>query len=138
MTFTSISFLLFFPVIILLFNIIPYRYRVCFLLIVSYLFYALMQPVYLLLLVFVTIITYYFAIAIDQAKDDGKRHSLLVGGITLVLIPLFFFKYFNSINIALTELFKFTGLNISLTSMKFLLPIGISFYTFMAIGYLVD
>ena len=126
MTFTSFHFLLFFPAVVLLYNLCPQRFRVWFLLAVSYAFYAFMQPVYLLLLAAVTATTYAFSRCIGASEDDRRKHKIMVGGIVSILLPLFFFKYLVSI------------FNFQFSIFNFSLPVGISFYTFMAIGYLVD
>lgn len=138
MTFTSFEFLLFFPAVVLLYNIIPQKWRVWYLLAVSYVFYAFMQPVYLVLLAAVTGVTYSFARWIGSTGDDDKKHKLMVWGIILVLLPLFFFKYYNFLNESIMALFSGIGITVSIPLMKWMLPVGISFYTFMAVGYLID
>lgn len=138
MTFTSFKFLLFFPAVVLLYNFIPQKWRVWYLLAVSYVFYAFMQPVYLVLLAAVTGITYGFARWMGATEDDGKKHKLMIWGIILILIPLFFFKYYNFVNESIMALFSRVGIQVSIPLMKWMLPVGISFYTFMAVGYLID
>lgn len=135
MTFTSFEFLLYFPVAVLLYNIVPQRFRVWYLLVVSYAFYAMMQPVYLLLLAGVTGMTYGFARWIAKTDDDTKRNRIMVCSIICVLLPLFFFKYYNFVNEQIAALI---GVEVLMPKMGWMLPVGISFYTFMAIGYLVD
>lgn len=66
-----------------------------------------------------------------------KRKIQLLG-IVLVILPLFFFKYFNFVNYSIYSLFAACGITISIPTISWLLPVGISFYTFMAIGYIVD
>lgn len=138
MTFTSFDFLLFFPAVVLLYNFTPQRFRVWYLLAVSYVFYAFMQPVYLLLLASVTGVTYGFTRWMGSTEDDDKKKRQMIWGIILVLLPLFFFKYFNFVNEAIIGLLSSIGLNITIPTVKWMLPVGISFYTFMAIGYMVD
>lgn len=138
MTFTSFEFLLFFPAVVLLYNLIPQKWRVWYLLAVSYVFYAFMQPVYLVLLAAVTGITYGFARWMGMTEDDDKKHKLMVWGIILILLPLFFFKYYNFINESLMALLSGIGITVSIPLTKWMLPVGISFYTFMSIGYLID
>lgn len=138
MTFTSFEFLLFFPLTVLLYNIVPTKGRVWYLLAVSYVFYALMQPVYLVLLATVTLLTYGITRWIEYADNDDRKRRIEVVGIILVLLPLFFFKYYNSVNEAATSLLNVIGINVTIPSVSWLLPVGISFYTFMSIGYIVD
>ena len=135
MTFTSFEFLLFFPVVVLVYNLCPQRFRVWFLLAASYAFYAFMQPVYLLLLAAVTGITYGFTRWMGATDDDDKKRKIMVWGIILVLLPLFFFKYFNFVNESILAL---CGIESTVPAIKWMLPVGISFYTFMAIGYMID
>lgn len=138
MTFTSLEFLLFFPAVVLLYNIIPQKLRVWYLLVVSYVFYAFMQPVYLLLLAAVTGITYGFTRWMGAIDDDDKKKRIMIWGIILVLLPLFFFKYYNFFNESITALLAGIGLHTAIPKISWMLPVGISFYTFMAIGYLID
>lgn len=138
MTFTSFKFLIFFPLIVLLFNIVPKKYRLYYLLAASYIIYGLLQPVYLLLLIASSIVTYSFGILIDKTEDDEKKHKIMIGGILLILLPLFMFKYFNFINESITSILGYIGIGVSLPAIRWLLPLGISYYTFMSIGYLVD
>ena len=138
MTFTSFEFLLFFPAVVLVYNLCPQRFRVWFLLTVSYAFYAFMQPVYLLLLAAVTGITYGFTRWMGATDDDDKKRKIMVWGIILVLLPLFFFKYFNFVNESIFSLLALCGIESTMPAIKWMLPVGISFYTFMAIGYMID
>lgn len=138
MTFTSFNFLLFFPAVLLLYNLIPQKMRMWYLLLVSYVFYAFMQPVYLVLLAAVTGITYGFARWMGATENDDKKHKLMIWGIILILLPLFFFKYYNFLNESIMALFSGVGVTVTIPLMKWMLPVGISFYTFMAVGYLID
>lgn len=138
MTFTSFEFLLFFPVVVLLYNIIPQKFRVWYLLAISCVFYALMQPVYLVLLAAVTCVTYGFSRWMGATEDDDKKKRIMIWGIIFVLLPLFFFKYYNFVNESFTTLMSGIGVNTKIPQISWMLPVGISFYTFMAIGYLID
>lgn len=138
MTFTSFEFLLFFPAVVLLYNIIPQKWRLSYLLTASYAFYAFLQPVYLILLVAVTATTYGFTRWMENVEDDDKKHRIMVWGIIVIILPLFFFKYFNFVDESITSLFHSIGIDITMPTVRWMLPLGISYYTFMAIGYLVD
>ncbi len=138
MTFTSFNFLVFFPLVVFIFNIIPQKGKVWFLLIASYFFYINLQPVYALLLLMVSASTYLFAKKIAIRKNEKQKQRLLILGITVVILPLFFFKYFGDINNASVEILSRLGVYLPLPTISLMLPIGISFYTFMAIGYIVD
>lgn len=138
MLFNSIAFLLFFPTVCLCyFAISSIRWRNLFLLAASYYFYMNWQPTYALLLLTSTVITYLAALGIERyGQQRGK--IFLVFSIVSNLAILFFFKYFNwaaeSITLALTT----AGISISVPEFKVLLPVGISFYTFQALGYSID
>lgn len=138
MTFTSFKFLLFFPLVVLVYNFCPQRFRIWFLLAASYAFYAFMQPFYLLLLIVVTGVTYGFTRWMEGTKCEKKKHKIMVLGIILVLLPLFFFKYFNFVNEIIFSLLAMIGIHSTVPVIHWMLPVGISYYTFMAIGYLVD
>lgn len=138
MTFTSFNFLIFFPLVIIIYNLIPKTWRLWFLLVVSYVFYFSLQPIYTLLLAGVTISTYLFTKGIYSAKGEKKRRILQIWGIIITVLPLFFFKYFGFINNSISHFLTFVGWNISFPKVSLMLPVGISFYTFMAIGYIID
>src|SRR5436190_8425760 len=138
MTFTSFGFLIFFPVVILVYYCLPGKYRGWFLLLASYYFYINLKPVYALLLAAITLTTYAFTISIARAKTDKGRKLLLVLDIIVTLLPLFFFKYYNFVNTGIYSLLDSSGLRWPLPEISFILPVGISFYTFMALGYAID
>jgi alginate O-acetyltransferase complex protein AlgI len=138
MIFTSLNFLIFFPLIVLLFYLTPMKWRWITLLAASFFFYINIKPVYALLLVGVIGSTYLFTRLIDSTKDDSRKTLYLVANIILVLLPLFFFKYFSVANNVMIQLLENWNLRWPLPEIKYMLPIGISFYTFMAIGYTID
>lgn len=138
MVFTSFNFLIFFPVLAVVYYITPAKFRWLTLLIASYFFYINIKPVFALLLIYVTFSTYFFTFLIDKTKVESKKKSYMVINIVLILLPLFFFKYFVVINNAIIYLLINFNIRWPLPEIKLLLPIGISFYTFMAIGYTVD
>ena len=134
MTFTSLKFILFFPLVVLIYNILPRRIRMVYMLIVSYIVYGMLQPTYLLLLVLSSIVTYIFGIWIDRTINDNKKYRIMICGVIIILIPLFLFKYFNFLG----DIISSIGVNVTFPTIKWILPVGISYYTFMSIGYLVD
>lgn len=116
----------------------PEKFRWKFILLTSYYFYINIKPIYAVLLAAVTLTTYIFTRLIDNAESPNKRRSLLIINIILTLLPLFFFKYFNFVNEGVFNLLQYAGLKWPLPEISLMLPIGISFYTFMAIGYSID
>lgn len=138
MTFTSFEFLIFFPLIVLLYNLVPKKIRLFYILSASYVIYGLLQPSYLLLLIATSLVTYGFGMWMDKTEDDDKKHRIMQGGIVLILAPLFLFKYFNFVDESIMSLLSSVGINVTLPTIRWMLPLGISYYTFMSIGYLVD
>lgn len=138
MVFSSNIFLFaFLPLFLLCYYLTPWRAKSGLILVFSYLFYAWWRPDFLGLLVGVTLVSYGFALAMGNTHDETWRHRLLTTGVTLNLLALGYFKYANfgidSLNMAL--------IGLGFQSIEFthvLLPIGLSFYIFHAISYLVD
>ncbi len=138
MIFTSFNFLIFFPIVIAIYNLLPVKLRWRFLLLASYYFYINIKPIYALLLAAVTLITYLFTVLIDKTKSQKKRKLLFIINIILTLLPLFFFKYYNFINNGIFHLLDHAGIRWPMPEISLMLPIGISYYTFMALGYTID
>lgn len=138
MIYNSFNFIVLFPLIFLLYYMIPARYwrgRNVFLLAVSYLLYLNWKPVYALILLGVTLVTYYSARAIE--RSERKKQIMILGG-AFSLLPLLFFKYFNFINEQVYTILSVAGLRYELQGLNWAVPIGISFFTFQALGYLFD
>ena len=138
MVFTSFNFLIFFPTVILVYYILPQKFRWQFLLLVSYYFYFNLNPVYALLLLGVTLTTYIFTNLIEKAASENKKKWLFIFNLLFTLLPLFFFKYYNFVNQSIFDLLDYFKIRWPLPNLSLLLPIGISFYTFMALGYSID
>ena len=136
MLFNSISFLLFFPIVSLLYwGIIP-KYRNIFLLLASYYFYMSWEPTYAILIIFTSLSTWACAIFAD--KTVRYKRAIITSCILTNLLILYLFKYFNfSIDI-ISSIFCLSGIRINIPYSHYLLPVGISFYTFQCIGYIVD
>lgn len=138
MSFTSLNFLLFFPVLTIIYYVTPTRFKWLILLIASYFFYINFKPVFSLLVAGVTVSTYIFTWLIDKSNTESRKKTFMVINIMLILLPLFFFKYFSVINNGIFALLESNNIRWPLPEVKLLLPVGISFYTFMAIGYTLD
>lgn len=137
MLFNSFQFIIFFPLICVLYYLIPRRFTKIFLVIVSYLLYMNWIPVYALLLLYITIITYTGALNIQLLENIRRKHRVILFAI-LTILPLLFFKYYNFINANIKELLSLLHLNIDLPGLNWAIPIGISFFTFQAYGYLME
>lgn len=138
MGFTSFNFLIFFPLVVVLYYLTPQKWRMYILLLASLFFYINIKPVYVVLLGGVILSTYLSTRLMDRSSKESQKTRYLVANIILILLPLFFFKYFFDINNALLLLMENWNLRWPLPEIKYILPVGISFYTFMAIGYTVD
>jgi len=139
MIYNSFLFLVCFPLIFLLYYLIPAKYqkgRNLFLLVASYVLYINWKPVYALILLGVTGITYLSALQIERKREYSKK--IMIIGVMAGLIPLLFFKYFNFINEQVYALLSMVGLRYELQGLNWAVPIGISFFTFQAIGYVWD
>lgn len=138
MVFNSLSFIILFPALFFLYYLIPSRkvkWRNSYLLLVSYLLYANWKPAYALILFGVTGITYFFA---KWLETGNNRKKIVALGALLTLLPLLVFKYYNFINDSIFEILSAVGLRFQLRGLNWAIPVGISFFTFQALGYLLD
>lgn len=139
MLFNSIHFLAFFPIVVLLYYCIPDRLRNFWLLVCSYYFYMSWNAEYAVLLLGSTIITYIGGLLIQKYRGHGAgAKAAVAASFVLNLSMLAFFKYSGFL---LSNLSKVLGMiNIRMQAPKFdlLLPVGISFYIFQALGYTMD
>ena len=133
MVFSSITFLFYFlPVSIGAYYMAPDRFKNMILLVVSLFFYAWGEPVYILLMIFSVLMNYAAGILLDR-KKKGARKAVLMGAVFCNLLLLGFFKYADFF------LLNFSALiGINLKPLALPLPIGISFYTFQALSYVID
>ena len=132
MVFTSAVFLFaFLPVALIAFYLFPTSWRALPLLVLSCLFYGWGEPVLVVLIMVSVLVNLLWGRWLAKSVQDRRRRLLLSGGIVLNLLPLLVFKYleFALTNLGLTDLAARTELP---------LPIGVSFYTFMAVSYLMD
>ena len=138
MLFNSFNFLIFFPLVLIIYYIIPKKARWVFLLLVSYFFYMNWEPIYALLILTSTIITFVGSKVIYNSSSQSLRKLCLVICLIINFGILFLFKYYNFVTKFLYDLLEFLNLRIHFPEFKFLLPVGISFYTFQAVSYLID
>lgn len=138
MVFTSLEFLVFFPIVVGIYFLLPNRFRWFHLVLASYYFYMAWKPVYALLLLFSTLSFYIAALGLDKYKEDWQRKTIFSIGIGVNLGMLFAFKYYNFFEAQSHAFAESIGLNVNLPALNVLLPMGISFYTFQGISYLID
>ena len=138
MVFNSLTFLWFFPLVFLLYKIIPLKFRWIMLLIFSYIFYLSWQADLIYLIMFTTVVSYICARKIETAFTKRQKKFYLLVALIASLGVLFFFKYFNFISENVTGLLNAIGLGVGDFTLNLILPVGISFYTFQTLSYVID
>ncbi len=138
MLFNSISFLFFFLIVYSLYLILNRKGQNILLLIASYIFYGAWDWRFLGLLIFSTVIDYHLANFIHRAHTRARRRFFLILSLTFSLGILGFFKYFNFISENISFLFHAAGREASIPLLRVILPLGISFYTFQTMSYIID
>lgn len=138
MLFNSLQYAVFLPIVFALYWIVPHKWRWIVVLVSSYYFYMCWNAKYLLLIMFITGISYVGALGVEGAREQ-KQKKLWVGLVIAVSLALLFvFKYFNFLSETLYSLFSMAHIDAPQVALNLLLPVGISFYTFQSIGYIVD
>ncbi|WP_243145441.1 MBOAT family O-acyltransferase, partial [Clostridium neonatale] len=145
MTFNSPNFLIFFPIVALIYFLIVPRFRWIWLLVSSYYFYMCWNPKYAIVIVFSTIVTYITGLLIHKSNSIiNKKKSIfyknffLLSCLLINLGILFLFKYYNFFSSIVIRLGTSLDLTINLPTFDYMLPVGISYYTFQVISYLMD
>ena len=135
MLFSSITFLfLFLPIMLAVYYIAPPQWKNLLLLAGSLIFYAWGEPVYIILMILSILLNYFCGMDIEnKSENEAKAKRSLVFAITVNIVLLVFFKYFGFLVESTNTLF-----GISIPYRELALPIGISFYTFQEISYIVD
>ncbi len=137
MLFNSLHFFIFFPLVAIIYFLLPYRYRWFFLLAVSCYFYMVFVPAYILILAATIVIDYIAGIYIENSKGKRRKLYLIISIISNVGF-LAFFKYFNFLAINLTDFSRLIHWNYSVPLLNIILPIGLSFHTFQAMSYTIE
>ena len=135
MVFSSNEFLfLYLPLSLILYFAVPLRYRNLALFLVSLVFYGWEKPVYLLIMMFIIIVNYVFGYLVGRGEDAAAKKRALILGVAINVATLGFFKYADFL---LENLGSIPGLGF-IEPMGIALPIGISFYTFQSMSYIID
>lgn len=138
MLFNSLEFLLFFPITVILYFLLPHKFRRYFLLFASVFFYMSFIPKYILILGFTTVVDYTAARLISKFSDrKALKKTVFIIGVLLNVGLLITFKYLG----LLGDTINFFGHMVSMKTVvlpELILPIGISFHTFQSMGYLID
>ena len=138
MLFNSAHFVAFFVVLYALYRVLPHRGQNWLLLAGSYYFYASWDWRFLGLLVAVTVVAYACGLLLGRVEDQRRRQLVCFAGIGIHLALLGFFKYFGFFAESLQALLNVAGWRLDTPTLKVLLPVGISFYTFIAMSYVFD
>lgn len=137
MLFNSLAYFVFLPLVVLLYFLLPQKWRTIMLLVASCYFYMVFIPVYVLILGFTIVIDYYAGIYLE--KFEGKRRKyFLIASIVANVSVLAVFKYYNFLNDNLSLLLSSFGYVNSVPDLGIALPIGLSFHTFQAMSYTIE
>ena len=138
MSFNSITFAIFLPVVFLLYWSIPKKYQWILLLVSSYYFYMSWNAVYVFLILFTTGVSYLCGLLLSDVQSKQIKKLLLFGSALICLCVLFFFKYFNFFSNIFCNSARIFSLQLHPITLNLLLPVGISFYTFQTLSYVID
>ena len=138
MLFNSAHFIVFFPIVILVYYVLPQRGRYLWLLAASYYFYMSWNPKYIVLLLFSTAVTYASGRLLAAAKNTTRRKLIVAASFILNLGVLFYFKYVGMAADILVRVLGKLHIYLTIPSFDVVLPVGISFFTFQALSYTVD
>lgn len=138
MLFNSIGYLLFLPVTVILFYILPVRWRSSLLLAVSYIFYLTWQPGFVLVLITATLVSYFTALKMGEKPKKKERLKYLILLLSINLGMLILFKYLGFFTEIIRQISAISGSQFVIHPFSIVLPIGISFYTFQTVGYGMD
>lgn len=138
MLFNSIEFLVFLPIVIILYYLLAQKYRWLLLFVSSCYFYASFIPEYLLILLGIILVDFFAAKAIARTEEKRQKKRYLIISILATSSVLFVFKYFNFFSENVDALAKFIGWNYSIGVLKWALPIGLSFHTFQSLSYVIE
>lgn len=138
MIFNSIAFAIFLPIVFILYWILPHRFRWLLLLISSYYFYMSWNIKYVGLIFFTTLISYLCALMIEKTQSIKFKRFYMMTSIIISIGILFLFKYFNFFSESVCNILNTFSIKLHPITLKLLLPVGISFYTFQTLSYVID
>lgn len=137
MTFNSLDFLIFYPIVLLLHFLLPLKYRWIGLLGASLLFYMWWSAPLFFLIFFTTMVSWLCSVAIEKTDDQRRKKLYLTLTLIASLGVLFFFKYYNFLAGSAMSIGALFGAEFDAT-LNLILPVGISFYTFQTLSYAID
>ena len=140
MLFNSLDFAIFLPLVFILYWIFlnkNLKLQNFFLLVVSYIFYGWWDWRFLALIFISSMVDYFVGLKLRDSEDLNRKYYLYLS-LFINLGLLGFFKYYNFFIISFIDTFTFFGIPFEATSLKIILPVGISFYTFQTLSYTID
>jgi alginate O-acetyltransferase complex protein AlgI len=140
MLFNSLHFLLFFPIVVGIWALLPQKWKNAFLLVASYYFYMCWSPPYIILIIFITLVDYVSGIGMGQgkAKNRHRKRALLFLGLVCNLGLLFTMKYFGFFQDNLAFLVELDHVDTWFPKSLLLLAIGISFHVFRSLSCMIE
>lgn len=138
MTFNSWEFILFYPIVLLLYFVLPKKMRWPMLLVASYFFYMCYSPDLVFLIFGTTLISWVASRIIDKTEKKAIKRLAIVVTLIASLGVLFFYKYFNFLSTAISSAVGLFGGPSDPVLLDLVLPVGISFYTFQTLSYSID
>lgn len=137
MLFNSFAYALFLPIVFSLYWTFPHRFRWGILLLASYYFYMSWNAKYVALILFTTLVSYLAGRMMEASKADRKKWLVAFSAVVCLGV-LFFFKYFNFLSQSVADLLGLFSVPMAPITADLVLPVGISFYTFQTLGYVID
>ena len=138
MIFNSLTYLIFLPVVLILLGLTPVKYRWIVLLGASYWFYMSWNPKLVVLILLATGISYLTSQIIERSESKKVKNTALIFALVSMFGMLFFFKYFNFFIESTAALLSVFGMKADYVTLNIVLPVGISFYTFQTLSYVID
>ena len=138
MLFNSYQYLLFFPIVVMLYYAFPYKWRWALLLAASYYFYMCWRVEYIFLIITSTLVDYYAGIMMAKANSRSAKKRYLILSLVINLGLLFGFKYLDFFTASVNDVFDYFNIFQDIPLFNVLLPVGISFYTFQTLSYTID
>ena len=138
MTFNSWEFLIFYPIVAALYFLLPKKLKWPMLLVASYYFYAFYQADLLFLIILTTAVSFFMSHLIERTQSAAKKKLYLALTLTVCLGVLVFYKYFNFLGASVEGIITLFGKEPPSLVLDLVLPVGISFYTFQTLSYVID
>ncbi len=138
MVFNSLQFVEFFLVVYALYRVLPHRAQNVMLLAASYYFYAAWDWRFLFVLIGTTAFDYFVGRYLARTESPGRRRAAVAASMTVNLAVLGFFKYFDFFASSFAATCAWIGWHVDAVTLHVILPIGISFYTFISMSYVID